>query len=39
MGGGYIGVADGLGMSMRDGGEDNEGCVVCNEWWRRCLCG
>ena len=25
----YIGVAGGLGMSMGDGGEGNEGSVVC----------
>ena len=36
---GGIVVADGLGMSMGDSGEGNEGSVVCNEWWRRCLCG
>ena len=26
VGGGYIGVADGLRMRMGDGGEGNEGC-------------
>ena len=37
MEGGYIGVADGLGMSMGDGGEGNERSVVMSGGGGACV--